>query len=75
MKSLTDAHTTLHVLIDWIARGLWRQRLAGMWPEITRVQFMEFPPRLHPIGISRPTTIAVCWSRGQPANLRAGPLY
>ena len=35
---------TLHVAIDWIARRLWRQRLAAMWPEITRIQFMEFRP-------------------------------
>ena len=25
-------------------RRLWRQRLAAMWPEITRIQFMEFRP-------------------------------
>ncbi len=34
----------LHVAIDWLARRLWRQRLASMWPEITEVRFMEFRP-------------------------------
>ena len=34
----------LHVVVDWIARRLWRQGLASMWPDITRVQFLEFRP-------------------------------
>ena len=34
----------LHVAIEWLARRLWRQNLATMWPNITRVQFLEFQP-------------------------------
>ena len=34
----------LHVIVDRIARRLWRQALAGVWPEITRIQLMEFRP-------------------------------
>ena len=34
----------LHVVVDWIARRLWRQGLAGIWPDITRIQFIEFRP-------------------------------
>ena len=34
----------LHVAVDWIARRLSRQRLASIWPEITRIQLMEFQP-------------------------------
>ena len=66
---------TLHVIIDWLARRLWRQRLA---PDVARdpLGFSSWNfSRQHPIGISRPTTVTVCWSRGQPANLRAGRLY
>jgi hypothetical protein len=34
----------LHIVIEWLARRLRRQELAGMWPDITRVQFYEFQP-------------------------------
>ena len=34
----------LHVGIEWLARRLWRQHLAMMWADITRVQFLEFQP-------------------------------
>ena len=34
----------LHVAIEWLARRLWRQHLAMMWSDITRVQFLEFQP-------------------------------
>ena len=34
----------LHVTIEWLARRLWRQNLAMMWSDITRVQFLEFVP-------------------------------
>lgn len=34
----------LHVAIEWLARRLWRQTLARMWPDITQVEFMEFQP-------------------------------
>ena len=35
---------TLHIVIEWLARRLWRENLAEMWPDITRVQFFEFNP-------------------------------
>ncbi len=35
---------TLHVVIAWLARRLWRQHLAMMWPDITRIQLLEFRP-------------------------------
>lgn len=34
----------LHVAIEWLARRLWRQHLAMMWSDITRVEFNEFQP-------------------------------
>ena len=34
----------LHVAIEWLARRLWRQHLAMMWSDITRVEFFEFQP-------------------------------
>ena len=34
----------LHVTIDWLARRLWRQNLAMMWSDITRVLLLEFEP-------------------------------
>lgn len=34
----------LFVAIEWLARRLWRQTLAEMWSDITRVQFVEFQP-------------------------------
>ena len=34
----------LHVAIEWLARRLWRQHLAMMWSDITRVEFYEFQP-------------------------------
>ena len=34
----------LHVAIEWLVRRLWRQHLAMMWSDITRVQFLEFQP-------------------------------
>ena len=34
----------LHVAIEWLARRLWRQQLAMMWSDITRVEFNEFQP-------------------------------
>jgi hypothetical protein len=35
---------TLHVAIEWLTRRLLRRHLAMMWPDITRVQFLEFRP-------------------------------
>lgn len=34
----------LNVAVEWVARRLWRRHLAAMWPEITRVEFMEYIP-------------------------------
>jgi hypothetical protein len=34
----------LHIGIEWLARRLWRQNLAMMWPDITHVQFLELQP-------------------------------
>ena len=34
----------LHGAIEWLARRLWRQHLAMMWSDITRIQFLEFQP-------------------------------
>lgn len=34
----------LFVAIEWLARRLWRQTLAVMWSDITRVQFVEVQP-------------------------------
>jgi hypothetical protein len=39
----------LHIAIEWLARRLWRQGLAMMWPDITRVQFAS-SSRLLPNG-------------------------
>ena len=35
---------TLHVGIEWLARRLWRQHLALMWPDITQVEHVELRP-------------------------------
>jgi hypothetical protein len=40
-----DGHAyTLHVAVEWLARRLWRQHLASMWSDITKVVFCEFRP-------------------------------
>ena len=63
----------LHVVIDWIARRLWRQGLARMWPEITTVQFLEFRPSA-PDRYLAPEDddgILTEWSAGQPQSWAA----
>ena len=60
----------LHVMIDWIARSLWRQHLAGMWSDITRVEFMEFRPST-PDRYLAPTDddgVLASWFAGQPQS-------
>ena len=40
-----DGHAyTLHVAVEWLARRLWRQHLAMMWEDISKVVFCEFRP-------------------------------
>ena len=40
-----DGHSyMLHTAIEWLARRLLRQNLSMMWPDITRVRFVEFQP-------------------------------
>ena len=63
----------LHVAIDWIARRLWRQRLASMWPEITSIQFMEFRPSA-PDRYLAPQDddgVLATWFAGQPQSWAA----
>ncbi len=63
----------LHVAIDWIARRLWRQRLASMWPEITSIQFMEFRPSA-PDRYLAPEDddgVLAMWFAGQPQSWAA----
>ena len=60
----------LHVVVDWIARRLWRQGLAGIWPDITRIQFIEFQPST-PERYLAPMDdegVLVEWFAGQPQS-------
>ena len=63
----------LHVAIEWIARRLSRQRLASMWPAITRIQFMEFRPSA-PDRYLAPDDddgVLATWFPGQPQSWTA----
>jgi hypothetical protein len=64
---------TLHVGVEWLARRLWRQHLALMWTNITRVEFVELQP-------STPARYLACddddgemktWFAGQPQSWAA----
>src|SRR5207247_3686537 len=38
-----EAHT-LHIAIDWLVRRGYRQLVEKLWPDITRLHFVEFRP-------------------------------
>ena len=63
----------LHIGIEWLARRLWRQHLALMWADITRVEFVELQP-------SAPARYLACddddgemktWFAGRPQSWSA----
>lgn len=60
----------LFVAIEWLARRLWRQHLAMMWSDITRVQFLEFQPS-NPdqyLAVEDDNGELVMWFAGQPQS-------
>ena len=60
----------LHVAIEWLARRLWRQNLAMMWEDITRVQFLEFQPSSpnQYLAVEDDDGELKAWSAGQPQS-------
>ena len=60
----------LHVAIEWLARRLWRQHLAMMWSDITRVQFLEFQPSSPDqyLAVQDDAGKLKMWSAGQPQS-------
>ena len=60
----------LHVAIEWLARRLWRQHLAMMWSDITRVQFLEFQPSSPDqyLAVQDDAGNLKMWSAGQPQS-------
>ena len=60
----------LHVAIEWLARRLWRQNLARMWPDITRVQFLEFQPSSPDqyLAVQDDAAELKMWLAGQPQS-------
>ena len=63
----------LHVAIEWVARRLWRQHLAMMWPDITLVQFLEFQPSSPDqyLAVQDDAGELKMWSAGQPQSWAA----
>ena len=60
----------LHVAIEWVARRLWRQHLAMMWSDITRVAFLEFQPSSPDqyLAVEDDAGELKMWFAGQPAS-------
>jgi hypothetical protein len=63
----------LHVGIEWLARRLWRQHLAMMWPDVTRVQFLEFQPSVPEryLAVEDGEGELKMWFAGQPQSWAA----
>jgi hypothetical protein len=64
---------TLHVVIEWLARRLWRQFLAAHWAPITRIEFLEFRPDAASdyLAVECENGELRMWFAGQPESWRA----
>jgi hypothetical protein len=63
----------LNVAVEWLARRLWRQHLAAMWSDITRVQCVEFQPSAPDayLAVKDESGELKMWFAGQPHSWAA----